>query len=149
MGYKKIYKLKYNERDSYDCDYTGDAENLISPLNKEFTKRFLTDELLSNITRELNGNPYQKFHLVLVFDTMLKDKPINDVSVSIEFNSNLTATTAKDYGEKTYTIIRLVNEYLSDLGYHLDSFNNANDFLDKLLEDYPDFEEYFNTETIK
>lgn len=149
MGYKKIYKLKYNERDSYDCDYTGDTENLISPLNKEFTKRFLTEELLSNINRELNGNPYQKFHLVLEFDTMLKDKPINDVSVSIEFNSNLTATTAKDYGEKTYTIIRLVNEYLSDLGYHLDSFNNANDFLDKLIKEHPEFGKYFEVEIIK
>ena len=149
MKNKKIYKLFNNERDCYDCDYTGNAEDLISPLNKLFTKTFLTEELLSRINIELGGKPYQKFHLVLEFDTMLKDKPINDVSVSIEFNSNLTATTAKDYGEKTYTIIRLVNEYLSDLGYHLDSFNNANDFLDKLLEEHPDFEEFFNIETIK
>lgn len=149
MKYKKIYKLINNERDCYDCDYTGNAEDLISPLNKLFTKTFLTEELLSRVNEELKGKPHQKFHLVLNFIPFMKDKPINDVSVSIEFNSNLTATTAKDYGEKTYTIIRLVNEYLSDLGYHLDSFNNANDFLDKLLEEYPDFEKYFNRECIE
>lgn len=149
MKNKKIYKLINDERDWYDCDYTGNAEDLISPLNRLFTITFLTGELLSRVNKELKGKPHQKFHLVLNFIPFGKDKPITEVNVGIEYDSNLTATTAKDYGEKTYTIIRLVNEYLSDLGYHLDSFNNANDFLDKLLEEYPYFEKYFNMETIK
>ena len=143
MGYNKIYKLKYNERDSYDCDYTGDAENLISPLNKEFTKRFLTEELLSNINRELNGNPYQKFHLVLNFIPFMKDKPITEVSVGIEYNSNLTATSTNYEEETTYIITRVVNEFLRDLGYPVDSCN-PNNFLDRLILEYSEFGKYFN-----
>ena len=148
MKYKKIYKLINSEMDCYDCDYTGNAEDLISPFNKLFTKTFLTEELLSRVNEELNGNPYQKFHLVLNFIPFGKDKPITEVSVVIEYNSNLTATSTNYEEETTYIITRVVNEFLRDLGYPVDSCN-PNDFLDKLLEEYPDFEKYFNIETIK
>ena len=148
MKYKKIYKLINNERDCYDCDYTGDAEDLISPLNKLFTKTFLTEELLSNINKELNGKPYQKFHLILSFD-VVKGKPINNMYVGIEYDSNLVATST-DYGDfmATHTIIRTVNEHLKDLGYPLDNWN-VNYFLDALIEKHPEFAKYFNVEIIK
>ena len=148
MRYKKIYKLIYNERDYYNCDYTGNAEDLISPLNKLFTKTFLTEELRSRVNEELKGKAYQKFHLVLYFIPFGKDKPITEVSVGVEYNSNLTATSTNYEEETTYIITRVVNEYLKELGYPVDSCN-PNDFLDKLLEEYPDFEKYFNIETIK
>ena len=148
MKNKKIYKLIYNERDYYNCDYTGNAEDLISPLNKLFTKTFLTKELRSRVNEELKGKPHQKFHLVLNFIPFGKDKPITEVSVGIEYNSNLTAISTNYEEETTYIITRLVNEYLKELGYPVDSCN-PNDFLDKLLEEYPDFENYFNMETIK
>ncbi len=148
MKNKKIYKLIYNERDYYNCDYTGNAEDLISPLNKLFTKTFLTKELRSRVNEELKGKAYQKFHLVLNFIPFGKDKPITEVSVGIEYNSNLTATSTNYEEETTYIITRLVNEYLKELGYPVDSCN-PNDFLDKLLEEYPYFENYFNMETIK
>lgn len=143
MRYKKIYKLIYNERDYYNCDYTGNAEDLISPLNKLFTKTFLTEELRSRVNEELKGKAYQKFHLVLNFIPFGKDKPITEVSVGIEYNSNLTATSMNYEEETTYIITRVVNEFLRDLGYPVDSCN-PNDFLDKLLEEYPYFEKYFN-----
>ena len=148
MKYKKIYKLINNERDCYDCDYTGNAEDLISPFNKLFTKTFLTEELRSRVNEELKGKAYQKFHLVLNFIPFGKDKPIIEVSVGIEYDSNLTATSTNYEEETTYIITRVVNEFLCDLGYPVDSCN-PNDFLDKLLEEYPDFEKYFNIETIK
>ena len=148
MKNKKIYKLIYNERDYYNCDYTGNAEDLISPLNKLFTKTFLTKELRSRVNEELKGKAYQKFHLVLNFIPFGKDKPITEVSVGIEYNSNLTATSTNYEEETTYIITRLVNEYLKELGYPVDSYN-PNNFLDRLLEEYPDFEKYFNMETIK
>lgn len=147
MKNKKIYKLIYNERDYYNCDYTGNAEDLISPLNKLFTKTFLTEELLSRVNEELKGKAYQKFHLILNFIPFGKDKPIIEVSVGIEYDSNLTATSMNYEDETTYIITRVVNEFLRDLGYPVDSCN-PNDFLDKLLEEYPDFEKYFNMETI-
>lgn len=148
MKNKKIYKLINNERDCYDCDYTGNAEDLISPLNKLFTKTFLTEELRSRVNDELEGKPYQKFHLVLNFIPFGKDKPITEVSVGIEYNSNLTATSTNYEEETTYIITRVVNKFLRDLGYPVDSYN-PNDFLDKLLEEYPYFEKYFNVEIIK
>ena len=77
-----------------------------------------------------------------------KDKPITEVSVGIEYNSNLTATSTNYEEETTYIITRVVNEFLRDLGYPVDSYN-PNDFLDKLLEEYPYFEKYFNVEIIK
>ena len=147
MKNKKIYKLISNERDYYNCDYTGNAEDLISPLNKLFTKTFLTEELLSRVNEELKGKAYQKFHLILNFIPFGKDKPIIEVSVGIEYDSNLTATSMNYEDETTYIITRVVNEFLRDLGYPVDSCN-PNDFLDKLLEEYPDFEKYFNMETI-
>ena len=49
MKNKKIYKLINDERDWYYCDYTGNAEDLISPLNRLFTITFLTEELLSKV----------------------------------------------------------------------------------------------------
>ena len=143
MKNKKIYKLINSERDCYDCDYTGNVEDLISPLNKLFTKTFLTEELRSRVNEELKGKAYQKFHLVLNFIPFGKDKPITEVSVGIEYNSNLTATSTNYDEETTYIITRVVNEFLRDLGYPVDSCN-PNDLLDKLLEEYPDFEKYFN-----
>ena len=77
-----------------------------------------------------------------------KDKPITEVSVGIEYNSNLTATSTNYEEETTYIITRVVNKFLRDLGYPVDSYN-PNDFLDKLLEEYPYFEKYFNVEIIK
>ena len=148
MKNKKIYKLINDERDWYDCDYTGNAEDFISPLNRLFTITFLTEELLSRVNKELKGKPYQKFHLVLNFIPFGKDKPITEVSVGIEYNSNLTATSTNYEEETTYIITRVVNKFLRDLGYPVDSYN-PNDFLDKLLEEYPYFEKYFNVEIIK
>ena len=143
MKYKKIYKLINNERDCYDCDYTGNAEDLISPLNKLFTKTFLTEELLSRVNEELKGKAYQKFHLVLNFIPFGKDKPITEVSVGIEYNSNLTATSTNYEEETTYIITRVVNEFLRDLGYPVDSCN-PNNFLDRLILEYSEFGKYFN-----
>lgn len=148
MKYKKIYKLINNERDCYDCDYTGNAEDLISPLNKLFTKTFLTEELLSRVNEELKGKPHQKFHLVLNFIPFTKDKPITEVNVGIEYDSNLTATSTNYEEETTYIIIRIVNEFLRDLGYPVDSCN-PNDLLDKLILEYSEFGKYFEVEIIK
>ena len=148
MKNKKIYKLIYNERDYYNCDYTGNAEDLISPLNKLFTKTFLTKELRSRVNEELKGKAYQKFHLVLNFIPFGKDKPITEVSVGIEYNSNLTATSTNYEEETTYIITRLVNEYLKELGYPVDSYN-PNNFLDRLILEYSEFGKYFNVEIIK
>ena len=148
MKNKKIYKLIYNERDYYNCDYTGNAEDLISPLNKLFTKTFLTKELRSRVNEELKGKPHQKFHLVLNFIPFGKDKPITEVSVGIEYDSNLTATSMNYEEETTYIITRVVNEFLRDLGYPVDSCN-PNNFLDRLILEYSEFGKYFNMETIK
>ena len=148
MKNKKIYKLINNERDCYDCDYTGNAEDLISPLNKLFTKTFLTEELLARVNKELEGKPYQKFHLVVNSIPFGKDKPITQVNAGIEYDSNLTATSTNYEEETTYIITRVVNKFLRDLGCPVDSYN-PNDFLDKLLEEYPYFEKYFNVEIIK
>lgn len=148
MKYKKIYKLINSERDCYDCDYTGNAEDLISPLNKLFTKTFLTEELHSRVNEELKGKPYQKFHLVLYFIPFGKDKPITEISVGIEYNSNLTATSTNYEEETSYIITRVVNEFLRDLDYSIDSCN-PNDFLDKLIESYPEFGKYFEVEIIR
>ena len=143
MKYKKIYKLINNERDCYDCDYTGNAEDLISPLNKLFTKTFLTEELLSRVNEELKGKAYQKFHLALNFIPFGKDKPITEVNVGIEYDSNLTATSTNYEEETTYIITRVVNEFLRDLGYPVDSCN-PNNFLDRLILEYSEFGKYFN-----
>lgn len=143
MKNKKIYKLINNERDCYDCDYTGNAEDLISPLNKLFTKTFLTEELLSRVNEELKGTPHQKFHLVLNFIPFGKDKPITEVNVGIEYDSNLTATSTNYEEETTYIITRVVNEFLRDLGYPVDSCN-PNNFLDRLILEYSEFGKYFN-----
>ena len=148
MKNKKIYKLINNERDCYDCDYTGNAEDLISPLNKLFTKTFLTEELRSRVNEELKGKPHQKFHLVLNFIPFGKDKPITEVNAGIEYDSNLTATSTNYEEETTYIITRVVNKFLRDLGYTVDSYN-PNDFLDRLILEYSEFGKYFNVEIIK
>lgn len=148
MAVRKVYRLINNERDCYDCDYTGNAEDLISPLNRLLTKTFLTEELLSKIDNELQYQPYQKFHLVMMFRPFRKGENIEDMYVTIEYDRNLTATSFVDYEQTSSIIIRLVNQYLKELGYPVDSYN-PNDFLDKLIEEYPDFEKYFDVETIK
>ena len=148
MKYKKIYKLINNESDCYDCDYTGNAEDLISPFNKLFTKTFLTEELRSRVNEELKGKAYQKFHLVLNFIPFCKDKPITEVSVGIEYNSNLTATSTNYEEETTYIITRVVNEFLRDLDYPVDSCN-PNNFLDRLILEDSEFGKYFNVEINK
>ena len=148
MKNKKIYKLINDERDWYDCDYTGNAEDLINPLNKLFTKTFLTEELLSRVNEELKGKPHQKFHLALNFIPFTKDKPITEVNVGIEYDSNLTATSTNYEEEITYIITRVVNEFLRDLGYPVDSCN-PNNFLDRLIMEYSEFGKYFNVEIIK
>lgn len=148
MAVRKVYRLINNERDCYDCDYTGNAEDLISPLNRLLTKTFLTEELLSKIDNELQYQPYQKFHLVMMFRPFKKGENIEDMYVTIEYDRNLTATSFVNYEQTSSIIIRLVNEYLKELGYPVDSYN-PNDFLDKLIEEYPDFEKYFDVETIK
>lgn len=148
MAVRKVYRLINNERDCYDCDYTGNAEDLISPLNRLLTKTFLTEELLSKIDNELQYQPYQKFHLVMMFRPFKKGENIEDMYVTIEYDRNLTATSFVNYEQTSSIIIRLVNEYLKELGYPVDSYN-PNDFLDKLIEEHPDFEKYFDVETIK
>ena len=148
MAVRKVYRLINNERDCYDCDYTGNAEDLISPLNRLLTKTFLTEELLSKIDNELQSQPYQKFHLVMMFRPFKKGENIEDMYVTIEYDRNLTATSFVNYEQTSSIIIRLLNEYLKELGYPVDSYN-PNDFLDKLIEEYPDFGKYFEVETIK
>lgn len=148
MKYKKIYKLINNERDCYDCDYTGNVKDLISPLNKLFTKTFLTEELLSNINKERDNLAYPKFHLVLVFEPFLKGKPILNMYITIEYDNNLTATTTKNYESATYMITRVVNEYLKGLGYPMDNWDITY-FLDKLIKEHPEFGKYFEVEIIR
>ena len=148
MAVRKVYRLINNERDCYDCDYTGNAEDLISPLNRLLTKTFLTKELLSKIDKELQYQPYQKFHFVMMFKPFRKGENIEDMYVTIEYDRNLTATSFVNYEQASSIIIRLVNEYLKELGYPVDSYN-PNDFLDKLIEEHPDFEKYFEVETIE
>lgn len=148
MRNKKIYKLIYGVWDCYDCDYIGNDADLIHPFNKLFTKVFLTEELRSTINKELKGNAYQKFHLVVKFIPFEKNEAIKEVNVGIEYDCNLIATSKYYDLIRDYTITSVVNEYIHNLGYPLGSCN-ANDFLDKLIEEHPEFAEYFNVELAK
>ena len=84
----------------------------------------------------------------MMFKPFRKGENIEDMYVTIEYDRNLTATSFVNYEQASSIIIRLVNEYLKELGYPVDSYN-PNDFLDKLIEEHPDFEKYFEVETIE
>lgn len=136
---KKNYHLTKNCNDTYDCDYTGSAESLISDLNGKFTAVFLDNKLLEAISKVTNGKSYPKFHLVL--DCNHLDE--NLIYVSIEWTDNLTAVNPFCNEELTNDINRVVNDYIVNvLGYPLNE-PCATSFIDKLTSNYPAFKKYF------
>lgn len=120
--------------DTYDCD---SPYNLVSDVNREFTRVFLTEDLKRRILDAYGGKPIPSFHLRV--DCSGLDEDI--LTISIQFTDNLWKTTEYVNRELEALIVSAVHRYIHDeLGY---SSTSAAAFIEKLKEEYPSAGRFF------
>ena len=135
---KKKFILKQDNYDTYDCDWTGSSQQLVSPLNRVLTNTFLDEHLRSELCHALN-KAFPSIHLVLD----CKDIDDNVVYIGFEYTDNLVNTSEFFDAEMSYTIGQTINLYFKEKGVDVDS-GNAIHIISKLMELCPKLKEYFD-----